>query len=254
MWQHVGMRRLTCWNSPSSTTRRLTKSWETSKWSFINLNWLIRSGLLWNNSQSHSRQVYYLWLSIDPQNTNLIFSDLQRCNTLFFMCNTKPRDGDSSHGPPQLFSCYCCSQWQVSPIDSSLRDNWKEIAQQVLWFNRPFRGLLHFYGYVFIYCYLIILTVYQVLHPCHKLEYFKRAGWDDEWITTAHEIVQTEYDHSYAFMEVDESDNLQPELVCASQAVAFVLVTDQGISSQKPCLTISSTTFLSSHVPNHPLP
>jgi len=107
---------------------------------------------------------------------------------------------------------------------------------------------------VFIYCYLIILTVYQVLHPRHKLEYFKRAGWDDEWIATTREIVQTEYDRSYAFMEVDEPDDLQPEPVCASQAVAFVLVTDRGISSQKTCPTISSTTFLSSHVPKHPLP
>jgi hypothetical protein len=61
---------------------------------------------------------------------------------------------------------------------------------------------------------LIILTIYQVLHPRHKLEYFKRAGWDNEWIATAREIVQTEFDRSYAFMEVDEPND--PEPVCAS--------------------------------------
>ncbi|KAG2740682.1 hypothetical protein P692DRAFT_201727755 [Suillus brevipes Sb2] len=38
----------------------------------------------------------------------------------------------------------------------------------------------------------------MVLHPQHKLEYFKAAGWEDEWVTTAHNIVHTEYERSYA--------------------------------------------------------
>ncbi|KAG1889611.1 uncharacterized protein F5891DRAFT_906011, partial [Suillus fuscotomentosus] len=25
----------------------------------------------------------------------------------------------------------------------------------------------------------------MVLHPRHKLQYFKAAGWEDEWVTTA---------------------------------------------------------------------
>jgi hypothetical protein len=37
-----------------------------------------------------------------------------------------------------------------------------------------------------------------VLHPCHKLEYFKAARWEDEWIATAHSIVHNTYEHLYA--------------------------------------------------------
>ena len=51
---------------------------------------------------------------------------------------------------------------------------------------------------------LVILNIlYSVLHPCHKLNYFKKAGWDDTWIKTAQEIVHAEFDQTYAFMDVD---------------------------------------------------
>lgn len=42
-----------------------------------------------------------------------------------------------------------------------------------------------------------------VLHPRHKLHYFKTAGWEDSWIKTAHAIVREEFDRTYAFMDVD---------------------------------------------------
>ena len=41
------------------------------------------------------------------------------------------------------------------------------------------------------------------LHPKHKLEYFKRAGWKDARVTRAEEIVRTEFERSYKY-----SDNL----------------------------------------------
>jgi hypothetical protein len=37
-----------------------------------------------------------------------------------------------------------------------------------------------------------------VLHPRHKLSYFKRTNWEDAWIRTAEKIVRTEFDCSYA--------------------------------------------------------
>lgn len=37
-----------------------------------------------------------------------------------------------------------------------------------------------------------------VLHPRHKLAYFKKAGWDAEWIDAAELIVREEYERSYA--------------------------------------------------------
>jgi len=42
-----------------------------------------------------------------------------------------------------------------------------------------------------------------VLHPRHKLQYFKTAGWEKEWIEAAEEIVRDEFDRTYAFMDVD---------------------------------------------------
>jgi hypothetical protein len=45
-----------------------------------------------------------------------------------------------------------------------------------------------------------------VLHPHHKLDYFKKAGWKEEWITTARQIVHDEFEWSYAELlaEADE--------------------------------------------------
>ena len=37
-----------------------------------------------------------------------------------------------------------------------------------------------------------------VLHPCHKLAYFKSASWSSEWIKTAKELVTNAYNNSYA--------------------------------------------------------
>ena len=57
------------------------------------------------------------------------------------------------------------------------------------------------------------LHLILVLHPCHKLKYFENAGWEEEWIDTAHQIVQDEFDRTYAFMDVDadEDQPSQPE-------------------------------------------
>ena len=49
----------------------------------------------------------------------------------------------------------------------------------------------------------------SVLHPRHKLQYFQNAGWDKDWIETAHSIVCDEFDQTYAFMDVNhESDSI----------------------------------------------
>jgi len=42
------------------------------------------------------------------------------------------------------------------------------------------------------------LTISIVLHPHHKLEYFKLAGWEVEWIATTHQLVRDSFDESHA--------------------------------------------------------
>jgi len=49
----------------------------------------------------------------------------------------------------------------------------------------------------------IFIDQVSVLHPRHKLHYFKTAGWEDTWIETARTIVQDEFDRTYAFMDVE---------------------------------------------------
>jgi hypothetical protein len=46
-----------------------------------------------------------------------------------------------------------------------------------------------------------------VLHPRHKLSYFKSAGWDHEWIETAQQLVRDEFDLNYAGMDEVDSGN-----------------------------------------------
>jgi hypothetical protein len=43
-----------------------------------------------------------------------------------------------------------------------------------------------------------------VLHPRHKLDYFKTAGWDDEWIETARNIVREEFERTYKVSDAAE--------------------------------------------------
>jgi hypothetical protein len=45
---------------------------------------------------------------------------------------------------------------------------------------------------------------FTVLHPCHKLQYFKTTGWEDDWIEMAHNIVREEFDQTYVFMDFDD--------------------------------------------------
>ncbi|KAG2139889.1 hypothetical protein BD769DRAFT_1626323 [Suillus cothurnatus] len=37
----------------------------------------------------------------------------------------------------------------------------------------------------------------MVLHPSYKLDYFTSAGWQDEWISMARDIIHQVYERSY---------------------------------------------------------
>ena len=39
-----------------------------------------------------------------------------------------------------------------------------------------------------------IQYILLVLHPRHKLQYFKTASWEEEWIEAAEEIIHDEFD------------------------------------------------------------
>ena len=66
-----------------------------------------------------------------------------------------------------------------------------------------------------------------MLHPQHKLDYFKKAGWEEEWITKAKEIVRTEFERSYKYRDVlDEGCGPKDETLTSK--VCKFIITDLG--------------------------
>ena len=52
----------------------------------------------------------------------------------------------------------------------------------------------------------------SVLHPRHKLEYFKKHNWEDTWVDAASNIVRKEFNQTYAHMDFEVSHgDIQPD-------------------------------------------
>ena len=60
------------------------------------------------------------------------------------------------------------------------------------------------------YVQYVFLTVIQVLHPRHKLEYFRRHNWDEPSIEAARNIVQVEFNRSYCKSDVEGDNGTTP--------------------------------------------
>ncbi|SJL03663.1 uncharacterized protein ARMOST_16509 [Armillaria ostoyae] len=61
-----------------------------------------------------------------------------------------------------------------------------------------------------------VYRISMVLHPRHKLAYFRKVGWSPTWIDTAHEIVQTEYERKYKNMAIEGEEENEVEEVTTS--------------------------------------
>lgn len=82
----------------------------------------------------------------------------------------------------------------------------------MLWVSTVYYSLLKIHE-------LILLV--SVLHPRHKLEYFKTAAWEDDWIETAEGLVCDEFERSYSACPVSDQvddgmdvDNVTAAPVC----------------------------------------
>jgi hypothetical protein len=58
-----------------------------------------------------------------------------------------------------------------------------------------------------------------VLHPRHKLAYFKTARWEEEWIETAASLVREEFERSYLEVDIDDGDAIVVDAAAVSTAV-----------------------------------
>jgi hypothetical protein len=65
------------------------------------------------------------------------------------------------------------------------------------------------------------MHTYLVLHPSHKIDYFKQADWKEEWQKTAVEIVREEFERVYADILDSEDDDSQPVCLLFSSFLYF---------------------------------
>ena len=61
-------------------------------------------------------------------------------------------------------------------------------------------GMYYFHYFTIFTTYFSVILV---LHPRHKMKYFKSAGWEEDWIQTARKIIRSEFDRTYAFMDIE---------------------------------------------------
>ena len=66
-------------------------------------------------------------------------------------------------------------------------------------------------------------NIFVVLHPRHKLHYFKNARWPQEWIDTARDIVEAEFKRGYSSQDVGE-DEMSDQEVCSLILLFYVVL------------------------------
>ncbi|GBE88184.1 putative AC9 transposase [Sparassis crispa] len=64
-----------------------------------------------------------------------------------------------------------------------------------------------------------VYRIAMVLHPTHKLDYFKHAGWEQQWIDMAEELVRDEFKYTYAHGGPDATSNDAHEPVLKNPSV-----------------------------------
>lgn len=83
-----------------------------------------------------------------------------------------------------------------------------------------------------------LLLPLAVLHPLHKLEYFKNAGWVPDWIDTATKLVYDELERSYPAADEDssvdeEEDRPQSVKICNNVDFMFDLILIQPLATEQ---------------------
>ncbi|KAG0699300.1 hypothetical protein DFH29DRAFT_809241 [Suillus ampliporus] len=67
-----------------------------------------------------------------------------------------------------------------------------------------------------------VYWIAMVLHPCHKLAYFKNAQWEDAWIETAATLVRDEFERSYLEVGIQENgDDIEVSNTTAHEVCVF---------------------------------
>ncbi|KIJ90205.1 hypothetical protein K443DRAFT_37414, partial [Laccaria amethystina LaAM-08-1] len=60
-----------------------------------------------------------------------------------------------------------------------------------------------------------VYRIAMVLDPKRKLDYFRSAGWEEEWIETARGIIEAEFDRGYTEIWIgSDDDDESPSVSC----------------------------------------
>lgn len=70
---------------------------------------------------------------------------------------------------------------------------------------------------------LIYYYIYLVLHPKHKLKYFEKQNWDEDWVKTAEEIVQEEFKRNFAEYLANRRQKILSHLKKVSNRIISIL-------------------------------
>jgi len=135
--------------------------------------------------------------------------DSQRSHIVLFLLDAKPRHRNTCNGPRRRETHIILTQQEVYSFNPHCCSTGKEDTQSLLRTHRQFRGIPHRYGYVLYiisFYFSANIILYTVLHPRHKLSYFKAAHWEDNWIQTAESLVRDEFERSYLTVDTSNSD------------------------------------------------
>ncbi|KIJ90219.1 hypothetical protein K443DRAFT_68183, partial [Laccaria amethystina LaAM-08-1] len=126
--------------------------------------------------------------------------DTLKHGTLFFSCNTP---NISTVIPVMDHIDQHLATFAENPCYSTAIHTALAIGKRTLnhYYNKTdhskvYRIAMGKLDYIFKY-FLSFLKLLLVLHPCHKLQYFKTAGWEEEWVDAAEQIVHNEFDQMY---------------------------------------------------------
>jgi hypothetical protein len=72
---------------------------------------------------------------------------------------------------------------------------------------------------------MLVLIWPLVLDPRRKLDYFRAAGWEEEWIEAAREIVREEFDRGYAGIRLENEDDSE-ELSSVCHCIIISIISD----------------------------
>lgn len=133
---------------------------------------------------------------------------------MFFACNTQLSKGYSSNG----------SLNHIDLATSVLDKKYNPAIQAALVVGKnllnKYYNILNFIRLQWV-CFLqqwslfyfhFWISVTIVLHPSHKLDYFKATDWETEWVSTAEEIVHAEFNCTYANI-INVDSNLEESSV-----------------------------------------